>query len=87
MAEGVTAKGIFPYKFVNNKNLTLDYIGKIPEYEYFDNLSLQDYKLYCESFKKESWNLRKETIKYCNQDVITLYLVMDKFQKKNICFI
>nr|QWO71395.1 DNA polymerase [Termitomyces sp. K1Ag] len=78
----VTAKGIFPYKFVNNKNLSLDYIGKIPEYEYFDNLSLQDYNQYCEGFKKESWDLRKETIKYCNQDVITLYLVMDKFQKK-----
>nr|QWO71398.1 DNA polymerase [Termitomyces sp. T32] len=78
----VAAKGIFPYKFVNNKNLSLDYTGEIPGYEYFDNLSLQDYNQYCESFNKKSWNLREETIKYCNQDVVTLYLVLVKFQKK-----
>lgn len=78
----VSNKGIFPYKFVNNKNIPLDYIGEIPKYEYFEKLSLVDYTDYCNSFENKSWDLKKETIKYCKQDVITLYEIISKFQKK-----
>jgi hypothetical protein len=50
----VSNKGIFPYKFVNNKDIPLDYIGEIPKHKYFDNLSLQDYNNYCNSFENKS---------------------------------
>ena len=46
----VDNKGIFPYKFVNNKDIPLDYIGDIPKYEYFENLNIEEYQSYCKSF-------------------------------------
>lgn len=43
-------KGCFPYGFVNDK--TLNYIGLIPDYEYYeDQLSLVDYNI----LKNEGW--------------------------------
>jgi len=35
-------------------------------------------------FKGQEWELKQETIKYCNQDVVTLYKIIDKFA--NIIF-
>lgn len=35
-----TQKGIFPYNFVNENNL--DYIGKVPDFKFFDNISIDD---------------------------------------------
>lgn len=78
----VSNKGIFPYKFVNNKDVPLNYIGEIPKYEYFENLNKQEYIEYCKSFKNNLWDLRKESMKYCNQDVISLYEIIESFQKK-----
>ena len=80
----VSNKGIFPYKFVNNKDIPLDYIGDVPNYENFDHLTVEEYNSYCNSFKEsgQDWDLRKETIKYCNQDVISLYEIISKFQQK-----
>lgn len=78
----VENKKIFPYKFVNNKNIFLDYIGEVPSINNFINLSDEDYLNYCNSFNKNKWDLRNETIEYCNQDVITLHQIISKFQKK-----
>lgn len=83
----VSKKGIFPYQFVNNKNIPLNYNGLVPSYEYFNNLSIEEYQEYCFNFKtfegqRKSWDLKKETIKYCNQDVITLYEIIEIFQRK-----
>jgi hypothetical protein len=78
----VDNKGIFPYKFINNDNIAIDYIGKILDLIYFDNLSPQNYIDYCNMFNNHIWNLREETIKYCNQDCITLYQIISIFQKK-----
>jgi hypothetical protein len=58
--EDVDNKGIFPYKFVNN-DINLDYNGKIPKYEYFDNISKEEYEEYCNDLlalrsKEEEFN-------------------------------
>ena len=74
-----TGKGIFPYSFVNENNL--DYKGEVPDYKYFDSkkVSLSQYLTYKNSFKNKIWNLRKETIKYCEQDSVILFNVIEKF--------
>jgi len=72
-------KGIFPYRFVNNREISLEYEGAIPDFKYFDNISLEEYNIYCSKFKNNTWNLRKETIKYCELDCFVLYQIIDKF--------
>lgn len=47
---GVENKGIYPYKFVNDHSL--DYVGNVPEYKYFDNISggSEEYNEYCHQY-------------------------------------
>ncbi len=40
----VEEKGIFPYSFVNENNL--DYIGEVPDFKYFNNITLDQYREY-----------------------------------------
>jgi hypothetical protein len=47
----VEKKGIFPYQFVNNENISLNYEGNIPDIKYFNNLSKVNYDKYCNSFE------------------------------------
>src|SRR5271156_660750 len=77
----VENKGVFPYAFVNYINIPLDYIGIVPDIKYFNNISLEDYNQYYNSFN-DNWSLRDETIKYCEQDCKTLYQIIYNFQKK-----
>ncbi len=79
----VEDKSIFPYKFVNNDTIFNNYSGDVPNFEFFDNISRLEYNQYCNEFKNKNWNLRTETLKYCNQDVRTLYLVLEAFFKDN----
>jgi DNA polymerase type B, organellar and viral len=72
----ITQKGIFPYKFVNENNL--DYIGEVPDFKYFDNISINDYNDYSKQFNN-NWSLKNEVIKYCEIDCISLYKIMIKF--------
>lgn len=55
-------KGIFPFKFTN-----INYIGIIPDYKYFIDVSNEEYNNYCNSFinAKLPWNFKEEAIKYC----------------------
>lgn len=69
-------KGLFPHNFVNYNNL--NYIGAIPSYDNFINLKYEEYQEYCKSFNND-WSLRDEAIKYCQQDCLTLYQIMNKF--------
>jgi hypothetical protein len=72
-----TQKSVFPFLFVNENNL--DYVGEVPEFKYFDNkIKLSEYNDYISKFNN-NWNLRDETIKYCNIDCISLYQVIFKF--------
>lgn len=86
-------KGIFPYKFVDNKynsDIDLNYRGEIPAKMYFDNISESDYtnlsRLYPNTLnnwfsESDSWDLRKETIKYCELDCELLYNVLIKYNE------
>lgn len=78
----VEEKLIFPYAFVNNENIPLDYKGKVPKFKDFENINISTYKEYSKHYNNKNWDLREETIKYCNQDVKTLYSVIDKFSKQ-----
>jgi hypothetical protein len=80
----VTNKGIYPYSFVNQDLINFNYIGDIPNYEYFDTnkVSLQEYQEYSKEFLNKPWSLKIETIKYCNLDCIVLYNIISNFQKK-----
>lgn len=85
-------KGLYPYLFVNNPNIKLDYIGKIPSFENFvfksnikltedenNKIALEIYNEYCKEFKNKELNLKDETIKYCNLDTKILYDILNKF--------
>jgi hypothetical protein len=71
----VSEKSYFPYEFVNNINL--NYIGPIPDFKYWVNITLEEFN----SIKTNIWNLKSETIKYCEQDCITLYEILVKFNE------
>lgn len=71
-------KTIFPYKFINENNL--DYVGYVPPFNYFDNITSDEYFNYLSVFKG-NWNLKEEAIKYCQQDCKSLYEIIFKFNK------
>jgi len=72
-------KGLFPYLFVNESTTKLDYEGLTPELKYFINVSEDKYNNYSIEFKNKTWNLKNETIKYCNLDCKILYQIIEKF--------
>lgn len=72
----VDNKGIFPYKFTDV--VDLDYIGEVPAFEYFSDISQEEYNVYKANFNK-NWDLRSETIKYCELDCRVLWQIIDKF--------
>lgn len=47
---GVEDKGIFPYRFVNNENIPLNYCGPVPAFEFFDDITKDEYDNYCKDF-------------------------------------
>lgn len=77
----VGEKDNFPYKFVNEPNVDWEFKGKCPEYSYFDNekVEIPDYLKYMLNFTDKEWDLKDETIKYCENDVKVLYDVIEKF--------
>src|SRR5882757_676034 len=75
----VENKTIFPYSFVTKNNL--DFIGNVPEFKYFNGLQIYQYIDYKNLFDKD-WSLRDESIKYCVQDCVTLYKVINEFNKQ-----
>ena len=79
----VEDKSIFPYDFVNGATSDLNYIGKVPKFKYFRGASRtqSEYVNYIKVFKNKNWNLKEETIKYCNNDCIILYLIIGKFNR------
>lgn len=68
-------KGHFPHKFVN-KN-TFNYEGNIPSIEYWESIDNKEYK----ALHNNSWNLKKECLNYLDKDLISLYKIMDTFNK------
>lgn len=74
----VQNKSIFPYAFVNDNKIDLNYVGNVPDFKYFTDVTLSQYKYYSTKFT-DNWSLKKETIKYCLQDCVSLYQVLVKF--------
>jgi len=81
----VENKGLFPYDFVNDRDL--NYVGQVPILEHFITKKhlndekamkvLKDaYASYVEDFKNKPWNLKEELIKYCEQDVKILHQIL-----------
>lgn len=68
-------KGCFPHKFVNKDNLY--YIGDIPSKDFYNNIPELEYS----AVPKDSWDLRKETLKYLKSDVEGLLEALTKFSK------
>lgn len=69
-------KEIFPHRFVTPDNL--NYIGVVPAFEFFDNITLEEYISYSSQFNN-NWCMKTEAIKYCEIDCISLYQIMIKF--------
>lgn len=68
-------KGNFPYSFVQRD--TLHYVGDTPRYEYWENLSLEDYT----KLVKQDWSLKDECLTYLDRDLISLVMIMNKFSE------
>ena len=73
----VEEKSYFPFKFVNNPNISLDYVGNIPSIDQWNDITQEQF----DSLKQENWSLREESIKYCVQDCITLHQILVKFNE------
>jgi len=72
----VHKKGIFPHAFVNKDNL--NYIGETPSFHYFKKMPLSTYN----SIYSSNWDLKHESLKYLESDVLGLLEVMTKFNDK-----
>ena len=44
----VENKGVFPFPFLKNTNIPLDYNGKLPDIKYYIEPLSKEYKEYCE---------------------------------------
>lgn len=71
----VESKSFFPFDFVNDPNVDLNYVGPIPEYSLWKDITKYEF----EQLQQENWSLKNETIKYCQQDCITLHQILVEF--------
>ena len=71
------AKSIFPHLFVNKDNL--EYNGDVPRFNDFIEISVNDYQNYKNSYN--IWSLKKEAIKYCKIDCVSLHKILLKFNE------
>jgi hypothetical protein len=80
-AFNVENKAFFPYRFVNDPSISLQYEGLIPNISFYDEVNVNSDQLLISGPITEKWNLRDETIKYCILDCVVLYQVLSKFNK------
>nr|YP_009543519.1 DNA polymerase type B [Coniothyrium glycines]AYU74409.1 DNA polymerase type B [Coniothyrium glycines] len=71
-----TLKTTFPYEFSVQDNLF--YIGETPNQLYYKDTSEEEYK----GLYKQDWSFQKETIKYLENDLNSLYQVISKANKQ-----
>jgi len=74
-AFNVESKGYFPFTFVNDSNINLDYVGPSPDFSHYEGITKEDYI----PLVTDSWNLKEEAIKYCELDCMVLHQVISKF--------
>lgn len=80
-AFNVENKGIFPYRFVNDPTISLQYEGLTPNISFYDDVSIDNNQLLISGPITNKWNLREETIKYCLLDCVVLYQILSKFNE------
>jgi len=73
----------FPFRFVNEPHVNYNYVGPVPSYKYYDKISEVEYNnlILSESKDTNKWDLKKESIYYCEQDCRTLYYAILEFSK------
>ena len=71
-------KGHFPHSFVSKDKL--NYIGEIPEYKYFNNISELEYLNMCKIYK-DNWDLQKECLLYLDSDILGLLEALNKYSE------
>ena len=82
------SKGFFPHEFYGAD--TLNYIGPIPDKNYFDRSKMNEDDLieFDEFHKLKSdlgiYDIKKEIIEYCKDDVTILRLSMEKFRMRTL---
>lgn len=74
-AFNVESKGYFPFKFVNNVKVPLNYIGTTPDLKFYEGISFENYQ----TMVTNDWNLRDECLKYCELDCRVLHQILSKF--------
>jgi hypothetical protein len=78
-----TQKTNFPFNFMNNSKLDFNYKGPVPKEEDFLNtITSSEYQKYCEKYSNIDWIFKDELIKYCEQDTIVLYKILEKFHNE-----
>jgi hypothetical protein len=74
---GVEDKGHFPFSFVNDSTVSLDYIGITPNISLFEGISSDEYN----SIYSNNWSLRDQCIHYCELDCRVLHQIIYKFNE------
>lgn len=74
-----TQKSIFPYTFVNERKL--NYNAWLPEFKFFTGITELEYNNYSKEFDGKTWNLKNETVKYCEIDCVSLHEIILKFNE------
>lgn len=69
-------KGIFPYKLND-----IFYNGVFPRFEYFNDLTIEQYVSLSKSFVDKEWNFKNEAVKYCKLDCKVLHEILTKFNE------
>jgi hypothetical protein len=76
----VEQKDLFPHLFVDKQEIDLNYVGKVPSIDNFYKINEEEYSNYIKQYNSDQWDLKKEVIKYCEQDCKSLYQVIETFQ-------
>jgi len=67
-------KGYFPFKLFD-----IFYKGLLPRFEFWTDISVNDYVVFAENYIGKVWSFKDESIKYCKIDCLSLHEILTKF--------
>jgi hypothetical protein len=67
-------KGLFPFLLYD-----INYIGTFPKFEYFNNITFDQYLLESKVYEGKIWNFKDNSLKYCMLDCVLLHEIITKF--------
>ena len=71
-----SVKGYFPFKLTD-----ISYTGTFPNYDLITSLSLPEYLDIKNLHSNKIWSFKKEAIKYCKLDCLSLHQILTKFSE------